>query len=36
MSIGLYAEPRLGLVAGYGMVTYGRGVCSGAAVLGNS
>jgi len=27
-------DPRLGLVAGYGMVTYDRGVCSGAAVLG--
>jgi acetyl-CoA acetyltransferase len=27
-------DPRLALVAGYGMVTYDRGVCSGAAVLG--
>jgi acetyl-CoA acetyltransferase len=27
-------DPRLGLVAGYGMVTYDRGVCSGAAVMG--
>jgi hypothetical protein len=27
-------DPRRGLVAGYGMVTYDRGVCSGAAVLG--
>ena len=25
---------RRGLVAGYGMVTYDRGVCSGAAVVG--
>jgi hypothetical protein len=29
-------EPSLGLVAGYGMVTYDRGVCSGAAVVGSS
>ncbi|MBV8751311.1 MAG: thiolase family protein [Hyphomicrobiales bacterium] len=28
------ANARLGLVAGYGMVTYDRGVCSGAAVVG--
>jgi acetyl-CoA acetyltransferase len=27
-------DARLGLVSGYGMVTYDRGVCSGAAVLG--
>ena len=27
-------DARLGLVAGYGMVTYDRGVCSGAAVVG--
>jgi acetyl-CoA acetyltransferase len=27
-------DPRLGLVSGYGMVTYDRGVCSGAAVVG--
>jgi acetyl-CoA acetyltransferase len=26
-------NPRLGLVSGYGMVTYDRGVCSGAAVV---
>jgi acetyl-CoA acetyltransferase len=26
-------DARLGLVSGYGMVTYDRGVCSGAAVL---
>ena len=28
------ADARLGLVSGYGMVTYDRGVCSGAAVVG--
>jgi len=28
------ADARLGLVAGYGMVTYDRGICSGAAVVG--
>jgi acetyl-CoA acetyltransferase len=27
-------DAGLGLVAGYGMVTYDRGICSGAAVLG--
>ena len=27
-------DPRRGLVSGYGMVTYDRGVCSGAAVVG--
>jgi len=27
---------RLGLVSGYGMVTYDRGVCSGAAVVGTA
>jgi acetyl-CoA acetyltransferase len=27
-------DPRFGLVAGYGMVTYDRGVCSGAGVMG--
>jgi acetyl-CoA acetyltransferase len=27
-------DARLGLVAGYGMVTYDRGICSGAAVVG--
>jgi hypothetical protein len=27
-------DARRGLVAGYGMVTYDRGVCSGAAVIG--
>ena len=27
-------DARLGLVAGYGMVTYDRAVCSGAAVFG--
>jgi hypothetical protein len=27
-------DPRLGLVSGYGMVTYDRSVCSGAAILG--
>jgi len=27
-------DARLGLVAGYGMVTYDRGICSGAAVMG--
>jgi acetyl-CoA acetyltransferase len=26
-------DARLGLVAGYGMVTYDRGVCSGAAII---
>jgi acetyl-CoA acetyltransferase len=26
-------DARLGLVSGYGMVTYDRGVCSGAAVI---
>jgi hypothetical protein len=28
-------DARLALVAGYGMVTYDRGVCSGAAVVGS-
>ena len=27
-------DARFGLVAGYGMVTYDRGVCSGAAIIG--
>ena len=26
-------DARLGLIAGYGMVSYDRGVCSGAAVM---
>jgi hypothetical protein len=28
-------DARLGLVSGYGMVTYARGVCSGAPVFGS-